>query len=144
MKKAFTLMELILVVALISILSCILIPNTNIFHNLKEKQEIREFRKDILLTRNRAIINQSNYYIKLVFDDNKYVIRGLANNDTIKSKTFTSGLKLSRRTNLTDLLFEGSGKAGKSGTIYITNRKNKEYIITISPITGSVAVKYDG
>lgn len=143
MKKAYTLIELILVIALISILSCILIPNTSIFQKFKEKQEIREFRKDILLTRNRAITSRSKHDIKLIFDDNKYVIKGDANSDTIKSKTFNYGLKLSKRTNLTSIMFNETGIPSKSGTVFLLDKKNKVYEITIIPVTGKVEVKYE-
>ena len=55
-KLAFTLVELIIVIALIGILLLIALPNSEYFNKLKEMAEIKEFRRDVLLARNKAIM----------------------------------------------------------------------------------------
>ncbi len=54
-NNGFTLLELILCISIMTLILSIPAFKMNIFQGLKEKQEIREFVKDINYARNRAI-----------------------------------------------------------------------------------------
>lgn len=56
-RKGYTLIEILIVLALFfQFFLSLGLPNTKFYGRIREKQEIDEFRKDLLFSRNRAII----------------------------------------------------------------------------------------
>lgn len=141
-KKAYTLIEVLLVIALISIITSIFIPNTRMFQNIKAKNEIKEFRKDLLFARNAAILENSYYYIYFEIDKNRYFIKKATTESPIKTKDFDHGISLDNRSNITVLQFNPNGRPGNSGSIYLTDLNNKAYKITVTPATGRIDCEY--
>ena len=143
-KKGYTLIEILIVVALFSILLSICFPNLSLFQNIREKQEISEFKKDLLFARNNAILENKRYIVYFYYDTNSYSIKTSENSPTIKSKTFDHGLKLNGDKEVVgSFVFTPSGTTDNSGTIYIDTIKNKNYIITLTPVTGRIEIKLE-
>lgn len=141
-KKGYTLIELIIVLALISILFIMAIPSTGFFIEIQEKRELEGFRKDLLFARNRAIIESRDYDVKFHIDDNQYfIIRTGENLETIKSKKFEKGIRFDKNNLLNSITFKHNGTTKDSGTFYLRNSKNYRYEITLSPVTGRIKVE---
>lgn len=142
MKKGYTLIEIILVLAILSIITSLSLPNLKIINKIRIRNDINEFRKDILYARNKAILESDYCNIYLNFDSNKYTIRNNESSPIIKSKEFNYGLKLEERSNLTKLQFNPNGTTGSSGTLYLRDGLGKIHKITIRPVGGSPWLEY--
>ncbi|NLY47078.1 MAG: type II secretion system protein [Tissierella sp.] len=142
-KKGYTLIELLIAIALFSILLSIAIPNFNFYTNLREKQEIAEFKKDLLFARNSAIVENRYYIVYFNHSENSYIIKTGEASPTIKSKTFGQGLKLDIDNLVGSFTFTPSGATGNSNTLYINARKNRRYVVTLTPATGRIEIKFE-
>lgn len=141
-KKGYTLIELLIVIALFSIFLSIAIPNLNFYRNIMEKQEIAEFKKDLLFARNSAIVENRSYTVNFNHERNSYNIK-TSNRPTVKSKTFSNGLKLFENNLVNSFTFTPSGATGNSNTIYIDTKKNKRYVVTLTPATGRIEIRLE-
>lgn len=92
-RKAYTLIELILVLALLFIIVAMTIPNTNFYLSIAKNQELKELKKDLLFARNKAIIESQVYIVSFDSKDNRYII---------KTKIFTYKGKKTRTWNKTE------------------------------------------
>jgi len=140
-RKAYTLIEVLLVVALLSIITGLAFPNTRTYLRIKEKKELDEFRKDILFARNKAIIESKNCFIYFNFEDNQYIIKHSEESLPIKTKKFPSGIELSGKKNVLYFEFNCNGSTNKSGTIYLTTKFNDTYSISLTPATGRLTME---
>lgn len=132
----FTMIELVVVIALTLIILSIATPNLKVVNKLKESQELREFKRDILYARNQAIIEGKIYYFQLDYTDNGYFIH---TEDVVKKRYyFKHGLSLIENPNLIRLEFGKSGVPIKSGTIEFKNSENKIFFIAVTPVTGQI------
>lgn len=136
--KGYTLIEIILVIALISIFLGIALPSTKILSYLKEDKELEEFRKDLLYCRNRAIIECTNYNVYLDYDNNSYYITSKGSKSIIKRKYFQHGIRYKKSYNSTSFTFTSSGSPSSTGTIYLVNSRKSEFELAVSPVTGRV------
>lgn len=142
-RKGYTLIEILIVIALFSILLSLALPNLNFYLNFMERQEMEEFRNDLLYARNMAIL-ENRYYIVYFFQDlNAYMIKTGEHSPAIKNKTFNNGLRLSKNSTTTNFTFTSTGAPANSGTVYIVNRKGRRYRVTLSPATGRIEVKLE-
>ncbi|MDR7870021.1 MAG: GspH/FimT family protein [Tissierellaceae bacterium] len=138
-KKGYTLIEILIGIALFSILFSIAMPNTNYFKDMMEKQEIVEFKKDLLYARNMAIVENRTYFVYFFKDQNSYSLKLSETSPPIKSKTFGSGLKLNNNA-VGSFIFKPSGTSGNSNTIYINTRRNERYVVTIAPAANKINI----
>lgn len=143
-KKAYTLIELLLVLAILSIISLLAIPDSEILLRMRERQEIEELRKDLLFVRNRAIVEAENYEVLFSREENKYYIKHRKSGLTIKTKEFKHGIKISINNMDASFQFNRNGNTGKGGTIYLRDRKNNRYHLTLTPATGRMELKEVG
>lgn len=140
-KKGYTLIEILMVLALFSILFGIVFPKTNYFEKLKEKRELEDFRKDLMFARNSAILESRNYTVEFIVEKNTYYITTGKKKDTVRSKTFKDGLKFDKNNRVRSVVFNYNGTTGNSGTLYLRNNNDERYEISISPVTGRIEVK---
>lgn len=142
-RTAYTLVEIIVVIALLGIIIAITIPNTNYFKAIRESLEIKELKRDILFARNKAIIDSKIYKIKFIEDDNGYKISTGSDSKviTIKTKYFEHGIKLNTREGSKTFTFNPNGTTTDSGTIYFYDRIGAEYKLSITPVTCKVNIK---
>lgn len=143
MKKriGYTLVELVVVIALLAIIMLMTIPNTGLFKALSEDIELKEFKRDVHFARNKAIIDSRIYTIKFLYEENGYRIQTEATGPSIKIKHFKSGLKLTKERGIPDVKFNSNGTITNSGTIYFSDRNDKKYKMTIPPVRGLIDIK---
>lgn len=148
-KKAnglgYTLIELIIVLALMCIVLSIAIPSISLMFNTSEKKELLEFKRDINFARNSAVMENKTYTLSINVPKNGYrIIREKNELLVVKSKEFTNGIVL-KLDNLDHFItFYPTGTPNKAGTIRLTNRKKQDIRMTITPATGKVNIKIDG
>ena len=73
-EYGYTLVELLVVIALFAIVLSIGIPSTKIIFNTREKKELMEFKRDIIFARNSAVVENCNYILYVYVDRNRYKI----------------------------------------------------------------------
>lgn len=144
--KGFTLIELVVVLALFSILFSIAIPNLKALSTYEEMQELKEFRRNILYARNQAIVTGEIHIVNFDYTRNFYNIT--VNSKAIQSHYFKKGVKLSMYSSKVvddlgaeEFAFGRNGVPNISGTVYISLDKGKEFMITVTPATGKVSLK---
>lgn len=138
-KDAYTLIEIIVTLAILGILVLMTIPNLGYFKSIREAQEIKELKRDILFARNKAILDCKDHGLEIRTNDNSYrIYSGL---DTIKIKKFEHGTKLSNRGKLPKIVFKNNGTTEVSGTIYFLNRRGEEHELSITPVTCRITIK---
>lgn len=143
-SKGFTLLELIMVICIISIVSCVVILNGNVLSNHKEKKELKELINDLNYTRNNAIIESKKYILTFIPNKNYYLIHKVENKEIIvKKKEFTNGIKILKTSLKGDkIIFNSTGAPSNAGTINLENSKGEEIEITIGVATGKIRVYF--
>lgn len=136
--KGYTLMEVLLIIALISVIFAIGMPSMKFISNIKEDKELDEFRKDLLHYRNKAIIDCENYNVYLDYVNNCYYVTNKGTEDIIKKKTFTHGIRYKNNYNSISFRFTSSGAPSSCGTIYLVNSRKEEFRLSVTPVTGSI------
>lgn len=135
----YTLLEVLVVVALLIIIMSMVIPSMQIVSNIREKTELMQFKKDIVYSRNNAIIENKIYAIYLDNDKNSYKILEVGKNTkVIKDVQFSNGIKFKGNNFGGSINFSPAGSPSKGGIITMSNRKNQKIEITITPATGKV------
>lgn len=149
-KDGFTFIELVIVLAIMSIVLAIAIPKNTFPLSLKERKELRELKRDIVYARNMSITNAIPYSIDFFVTNNSYKINRHEQNDVlIKNKILESGLKLKEvnwgdSTQYNRLYFAANGTPRKAGTILLNNSKKQKIEITVEVATGKVNIYFEG
>lgn len=139
-KKGFTLIELIVVIAIISIILGMAAPSSNVIRKSKEKSELKELKRDIEYARDNAIFHNQVYSVIFYVNENRYVIKSNKNN-IIKKKTLSSDLKILRTNFINDrIIFSYIGAPNRGGTISLTNSKGEIINVTVRPATGKAFI----
>lgn len=128
--------ELVVVIALFSIILSIAIPNLRVVNKYKENQELKEFKRDILYARNQAIMKGKIYSFQLDYINNSYLIQ--SEDGVEKRYYFKNGLSLIENPDMIEIRFGKSGAPLKSGTISFRNSENKICLLTVTPVTGQI------
>lgn len=140
-RKGYTLIEILIVLALFAILFSIAIPNSSYFNRVKENMELEELRKDLLITRNKAILESQNYYFYFDVVNNQYIIKTGENHKPFKTKVLVSGIRLNKDSNQSNWVFTYKGTTKNAGTIRLSNSRGKIYELTVTPATGRISLK---
>lgn len=146
-KWGYTLLELLVVLALFAIILSIAIPSTKVIFNTKENDELNRFRREVLFIRTSAIVENCTYILTLDEKKNSYIIskeNALTNKkEKIKTIEFKDGIVLEKSDAPKSISFKPTGAPSIGTTIYLTNRKKQDIKMTIAPATGSVNLKID-
>lgn len=144
-RKGYTLLEILVVLALLSIILSILVLKSGVISSVRERNELNAFRKDILFARNSSIVENCFYILILDEKNNSYIIKkqGIKLNEQENFKTvkFKNGLVLDKNHDKKIIRFYSTGSPDKGNTIRLTNRKKEVIEVSISPATGSVKLK---
>ncbi len=140
-KRAYTLIEILIVLALISLIMAIAIPSFGILNTIKENQEFSELKRDLLMSRHKAIVENCPYEVKIDVDNNKYEITS-SSSTLIKSKKFESGLKFIRTVDTTTsvVIFSPSGSPSRSGSFVLKKRNGDKYRFAIVVTSGKLNI----
>ncbi|WP_262429906.1 type II secretion system protein [Paratissierella segnis] len=142
--KGYTIIELLAILAIFAIILSIAAPKITILNRIKEQQELREFRKDILYARNRAIVDNKRYTVYLNYNDNSYMIKcNITVNkwETVKKYKFEYGIELIKNSEHNKISFTGSGTASVADSFYIKDSKDRTYVLTVAVNTGKVTIR---
>lgn len=141
-KRAYTLIEILIVLALLSIIIAIAIPSFGIINNIKEKQEFNELKRDLVSSRNKAIIENSPYEFIIDINANKYEIKN--NNKVIKSKKLEYGLKFIRTVESTTniVIFSPSGSPSRSGSFVLKKKNGDRYRFAVVATSGKLNIYF--
>ena len=130
-KRAFTLIELIINLAIISLISSIILIKSGVIPKLQERKEIENLQADINYCREKALVTGFNYEIKISKD--YYEIRREDDNKFVKEVYFKHVKSSVDNT----FVFRPTGSVNGANKIYFTS-KNNEYSIIVSPIAGRI------
>lgn len=135
--KGFTLMELIIVLALFSIIMCIAVPRMSVMKGFKESKELGELRTDIINARNLAILHGKIFDFTIYVDGNIYRI--IYEGKVYKSVDLQY-IKLLDKGICRKFSFGPNGAALESGTIFVKDSRNT-YGISTTPATSKISLK---
>ena len=139
-EKGYTLVELLVAIALISIILSISIPSVKTVFNIAEKKELMEFKRDLIFARNKAVMENTIYTLRLFIKENRYQITK-KDGIVIKDKTMSAGIII-KENNISNIVdFYPTGVPSKAGTIELRNKKNQVIFITINIATGKINLK---
>lgn len=144
-EKGFTFIEVIIVMLIISILSVLTIPEFRVIERYRLKSQAEMLVKDLRYTQRLAMSQNTNFYFKLLKNDNGYLIRkGNSLTDKTKIVYMKHNIKFSSNSqNNIKYTSKGipsnpnDGTIGSGGTIYLVSQ-NYKIKITVMPITGKV------
>ena len=137
--KGYTIIELIVVLALFSILFSMAVPNFSYFSRAREVQELKEFKRDVLFTRNQAIVKGKVHYLQLEYNENSYSI--LCEGQYIKRVNFNHGITLITNSAVSKITFTRSGIPSQGDAIKLRNSDMQRYNLVVNPVTGKITLR---
>lgn len=138
--KGYTLIEILIVIALFTLIFSIALPSLGILNRTREGNELKEIKRDLIYTRNKAIVDCKSIKFRLDYENNGYIIEYL-NGEKIKSKYFQYGIKLMRNPKLLDYAFTSNGTPSNSDTLILEDSKKNRYEIAVTPATGKITLR---
>lgn len=130
-KRAFTLIELIVTLAIISLISSVILIKSGLIQKLQEKKEIENLQADINYCREKSLV--TGYKYKINIDSNNYAIKRADDNEMVKEVYF----KYIKANTKNTFVFRPTGSVEGASTIYFSS-SNKKYSIIVSPIAGRI------
>ena len=137
-RPGFTLIELIMTLALISILLLIVTPNTNIYSNYLQDREISTLVRDLKTTRTRAVSEGRSYTFQIVQDGSGYYIRN-TDNETMTRVDFQ--FLIIHVEGGSGFTFFSSGSVNGSETLRLSDSNNRTYKLSVGVATGKITLK---
>ncbi|WP_058990577.1 prepilin-type N-terminal cleavage/methylation domain-containing protein [Anaerococcus rubeinfantis] len=130
-KRAFTLIELIVSLAIISLISSIILIKSGVIPKLQERKEMENLQADINYCREKSLVTGFSYEIEILKDS--YQIRREDDNKFVKEVYFKHV-----KANVDNIfVFRPTGSVRGASKIYFTS-KNNEYSIIVAPIAGRI------
>jgi len=137
--KGYTIIELIVVLALFSVFFSMAVPNFNFVSRSRELQELKEFKRDVLFARNQAIVNGKIHFFQLEYTTNSYSI--LCETQYIKRVNFQHGISLINNPAVIEIEFNRSGVPSLGNTIRLKTSDNQRYKLVVNPVTGKITLR---
>lgn len=146
-NKAFTLLEVIVSVAILSIIVNITLIQTNNMFNFIEKQQLktqcREILQCILTEKHQSLIDGSKKQI-FFFSDRIYITT-IKNTSTTEKITLDKGISLYSNTyNGGCLELKSIGTVNKGGRVTFQCEGGYKMTIVVQPVTGRIYLEVDG
>lgn len=139
--KAFSLIEIVIVIAIISLTSYLVLFSYNLKQSHKEKIELERFLIDIKNTKYSSINNKEKSSFKIVSGNKySYIQNGSANLVSLDNIIINI-----TKTNIDEVSFTKNGIPNfeSPGTIYLDCEINGTFIVTITPVTGNINIRND-
>ena len=145
-KFGYTLLEVIVVLALFAILLSIAVPSSGLIASVRENDELNRFVRDIRDMRTNAIVENRIYTLTLNEANNNYKIHRFNPeknlSELVRIVGLENGLVLQKSgQEKASIYFKPSGAPSLGTTIHLLDRKGQNIEISISPATGSVNIK---
>lgn len=131
-KKAFTLIEIIIVLSIISIVLSVAIVKFNFFYNYKEKNEINLITDYTNFAKQKALV--TGYDVTLYLHNEKIEIKSAYCEDSLNLKYLRFPATRKR------IIFTSSGGIYGADTISIRGNKNN-YSLVITPVSAHIRIK---
>jgi prepilin-type N-terminal cleavage/methylation domain-containing protein len=137
--RAFTLIELISVLAILGILLSMVILRTGFLSRMEERIEVRTLMKDLNKARNEAI--SEGRKIRVLFDraNCNYRIGFGPESRQVSLQTIT-WISLTPP-GTSEILFSSSGAPDQATTVRLVSRSSAVYLLTVEVATGKVNLK---
>lgn len=138
-EKGYTLIELIVVLAILGIMSAVILPKIHLIERYKLKSQAETLAEDIRYTQRLAMSENANYYFQIQKKENSYNIRsGNIKDKNVKKIYLSKDIKFTEESK-SEIKYTSKGTPGMSGTIRLTSN-NYRVEITIRPSSGRVTV----
>jgi prepilin-type N-terminal cleavage/methylation domain-containing protein len=145
-RRAFTLIELILVAAIVAVISGIAIPRySSSLSNFRARTAARRLVADLALAQSQARASSAKKEIE--FTQTGYTIKGIAGLDgkatytvALSEDPYHARIKLTFNPDSSVLTFDGYGWPDRGGTIQVTSGSSTREI-TIDGTSGRATVK---
>lgn len=138
MRRAFTFLELIVVIAIISIILSIGVVKLGTLDTIREKNELRTLVKDLKYARNLAMVSRKPVTVDITLIDGYRIRQADEGVPTIIKEIDYDYLK---RINSTftekTIIFNRMGRPSNPGTL-ILQGKNKKYTVSIALASGKI------
>lgn len=138
--KGFTLIELVIVIAIISILSAFALLNSKNFNTYLEKQELKSIIININQTKNFALSSRERQSV--TFNERTYTSSIKNEEFELKKIEFLQG-----ESNTKEFIFTENGRPAMNdsnnptaGTIAFKG-KEKTYLLKLRPVTGKIGIE---
>ncbi|MFA7411548.1 MAG: GspH/FimT family pseudopilin [Tissierellaceae bacterium] len=142
-KYGYTLLELIVVLALFAVILGISLPGIKTVFISMEKKELMELKRDIVFARNSAIIENMNYIFMVDKANNTYKIRKQGKtSELVRDVKLLNGTIIVSNNFSNSVTFTPSGAPASPGTLMLKNKKGQSIRISITPATGKVNIEY--
>ena len=143
-EEGLTLIELVTVLAILTVIVLIVIPSTDFFDTTKSNIRLtliaREVVNDLRYIQQKSIFEGENLYFEIKPDKTGYYINRYEDDKNIKSKNLPEGIKIEKNIQK-EIRFNQIGISSTGGcTITLKNNK-KEIYITVLPATGRIMIK---
>lgn len=142
MKKSFTYIELLVVLAIMSLVMAISIMKIGSLSQIKEKNELNSLIRDMKHARILAMSKRKNVYFSFNDDLKSYNISYSPDekNNIVKEKTLKYLKLKDYNFDKKTIVFELTGAPKKAGTLIIAG-KDKSYTITVEIATSKINIK---
>lgn len=138
-NKGYTLIELIVVLALFSLLLTIAIPNSKAFKSYNQNKQLRILEKDLRQARNTAIIENKTIRVYFSSQKNSYIIE-YNSGEKILQREFSNGVEIKDTSNTATIQFNSNGRAGIAGTIKI-KKGSEDYEVAVAPVISKISLR---
>ncbi|HHW56714.1 MAG TPA: prepilin-type N-terminal cleavage/methylation domain-containing protein [Clostridia bacterium] len=145
-EEGLTLIELVTVLAVLSVIAFIVIPSTNFFDGSKSNVRLtitaQEVVKDLRYIQQRSIFDKEILYFETKVDKTGYYINKYEDDKNIKIKDLPTGITIEKNIQK-EIRFNEMGVPSHGGCTITLKNDKKEIYITVLPATGRIMIKGD-